>query len=445
MKKRLFSIGLLLLFAALVPLVGCAPATETRGAERAAAAAALFTAEKMQSALAGFIGDGSEGNDRADRTSFRDGERAAAKWLEQELLSYGYVAEAGYESSETPLQRPFTYGGEYNSQNVTAVYPSSAENAPQILLTANYDNLHGTIGNLRGAGGAGALQNGTGVAILLALAEALMTERPELPFDVRFVFFGASEVGLIGSEYYVSEQMTARERADTVLVVGVRRIGGDYTYLYTDEVDTMHGDLFLDTAKSASYAVKAQPRDIPYIPTEYKEGLPYATWGMIGDQIRFMSRDVNIVSLYGGNLETLNLGDIDGTNGTISYTADDTLAGLQAQYPAYGERMADAANLLYDAIRREDFLSVCRASAAEKYDYTWLTKPAVVTGIVLGILVLSGVGLIFLVRHFEKKYPIKPLVRKLKIAVFGMEYEKPDEENIFVDVQPNGRPPNPFE
>lgn len=445
MKKRLVSIGLLLLFAALVPLVGCAPATAARGAERAAASAALFTAEKMQSALAGFIGDGSEGNDRADRTSFRDGERAAAAWLEQKLLSYGYTAEAGYESSETPLQRPFTYVGEYNSQNVTAVYRSSAENAPQILLTANYDNLHGAIGNLRGVGGAGALQNGTGVAILLALAETLMTERPRLPFDVRFVFFGASEVGLIGSEYYVSEQMSARERADTVLVVGVRRIGGDYTYLYTDEVDTMHGDLFLDTAKSASYAVKAQPRDIPYIPTEYKEGLPYATWGMIGDQIRFMSRDVNIVSLYGGNLETLNLGDIDGTNGTISFTSDDTIAGLQAHYPEYGEKMADTAALLYDAMGREDFLTVCRSSAAEKYDYTWLTKPAVVTGIVLGILVLSGVGLIFLVRHFEKKYPIKPLVRKLKIAVFGMEYEKPDEENIFVDVQPNGRPPNPFE
>lgn len=73
MKKSLFSIGLLLLFAALVPLSGIASKTAALGAENATAATALFTAERMQSVLAEFIGDGSEGNDRADRTSFRDG------------------------------------------------------------------------------------------------------------------------------------------------------------------------------------------------------------------------------------------------------------------------------------------------------------------------------------------------------------------------------------
>lgn len=443
-KMRRYSI--LLAIIAMMALVSASffPTVRTVAAATASSAE-LFTEADMRQALAEFIGDGMAENSRADRTSFRDGERAAAAWLESKLLSLGYKPESGYEDAENPLLRPFTYLEEYKSQNVTAVYPSAEENAPQILLTANYDNNYGDIGNLSGVGGAGALQNGTGVAVLLAIAEALINQSPELPFSVRFVFFGASEVGLIGSGFFLSDQLSAAEREKIALVVGVRRIGVDYSYLYTDEVDTAHGDMFLETSQSGGYGVVAQPRSVPYIPAEYKEGLPYATWGMLGDQVRFMSRDMNIVSIYGGNLETMNVADIDGKAGTITYTSNDTLEGLQKYYPDYGKKMAEVAGLIYDTISKDDFIQVCLNSAQSRYDYTWLTKPAAVTGITLGILIVCGIVLVVLVRYFQKKYPLKPLVRKLKIAVFGMEYERPDEENIFVDVKTNGVPPNPFE
>ena len=435
MRGKRIAICLMIAVLAVLPMFrsSAAAAAET-------SAPPTFTEAQMKAALADFIGDGSEENTRVNRTSFRDGERAAAAWLEQKLLGYGYRPEG----TATSLQLPFTHNEEYKSQNVTAVYPAETAGAPQIILCANYDNLHSEIGNMMSNGGAGAMQNGTGVAILLTLAEALQQQQVKLPFDVRFVFFGASEVGLIGSNVYLTKQMSGAEKARTVLAVNFRRIGGDYTYLYADEVKTDHGALLLDTAKSSGLAIKAQPKSTPFMPAQYVDTLPYVNWGMLGDQSRLLSVGLHTVSLYGGNLETLSLSDIDGKAGSITYTSKDTIDGLEQYYPAYGVRMAEAAQLVYNAILREDFLPTCLQSAP--YDYTWLTKPVVVSGIVIGVLILMGVAIIVLVKIFEKKYPLQPLVRHLKIAVFGMDYETPDEENIYVDIQPkDGSPPDPFD
>lgn len=436
MRRKIIAAGLaLIVLSVCLPIFG---SLTTATAE--AAAASTFTEAQMKATLADFIGDGTEENTRVNRTSFRDGERAAAAWLEQKLLGYGYRPEG----NATSLQLPFTHKEEYKSQNITAVYPSETAGAPQIILCVNYDNLHSEIGNMMSNGGAGAMQNGTGVAILLSLAETLQREQVKLPFDVRFVFFGASEVGLIGSTVYLTDQMSGAEKMRTVLAINFRRIGGDYTYLYADEVKTDHGALLLDTAKTSGLAIKAQPKSTPFMPAQYVDTLPYVNWGMLGDQSRLMSVGLHTVSLYGGNLETISLSDIDGKAGNITYTSKDTIAGLETYYPAYGVRMAEAAQLVYNAILRDDFLPTCQQSSP--YNYEWLTKPVVVSGIVIGILILMGVVVIVLVKQFEKKYPLRPLVRHLKIAVFGMEYESPDEENIYVDIQSEaGDRPDPFD
>lgn len=51
------------------------------------------------------------------------------------------------------------------------------------------------------AGAPGADDNGSGVAVVLEIAEVL--RRTPLPMTVRFVLFGAEELGLLGSDYYV--------------------------------------------------------------------------------------------------------------------------------------------------------------------------------------------------------------------------------------------------
>lgn len=61
----------------------------------------------------------------------------------------------------------------------------------EIILSAHIDS----------AGTPGAEDNASGVAVLLELARTL--PKLNLPFRLRFVFFGAEEVGLLGSQAYV--------------------------------------------------------------------------------------------------------------------------------------------------------------------------------------------------------------------------------------------------
>ena len=93
---------------------------------------------------------------------------------------------------------------ELESRNVVAELKGSGDAV--VIVGAHYDIVPQTV--------AGANDNGSGTAIVLSLAEAL-AGRP-LPFTVRFVLFGAEELGLYGSRHYVaslSEPQLSRIKA----------------------------------------------------------------------------------------------------------------------------------------------------------------------------------------------------------------------------------------
>lgn len=432
MKKRLC----LAAAACLLLVVGLSFVPfQTRA--RAAGAASFFTPDAMERALTEFLGEGSDS--RVDRTSFTDAEKTAGNWLNARLTQLSEAAGGGL----TVGKHAFSYSEQYNSYNIDARY-KGADSTRQVILGANYDNLYGDIGNLKGNKAAGALQNATGVAVLLEIARYLVTQRPEYPFDVVLVFFGASEPGLIGSREYVNK-MTADARLNTLLMANIQRVGGDHLYVYDDEVKTMHGQLLLDAAAANGAEFRRQPASTPYIAAETVQGIPYTTWGMLGDQAGFMSSGINTVNIFGGRLGSLNLSNAETIGGGISYTSKDNLEMLKSRYPAYKQQMADIASMLTSALAREDFTSVCLASPIEKYNYTWLTKPVYVSIILVGVMALLGVALILIVKHFEKKYPYIPIKKSLKIAVFGMDYEQQNGNDIFVDIKPNDRPNNPFD
>ena len=78
------------------------------------------------------------------------------------------------------------------SRNVIAEMKGTGDSV--VVVGAHYDTVP--------EGSVGANDNASGTAIVLALAEALSGQ--PLPFTVRFVSFGAEEVGLLGSTHYVS-------------------------------------------------------------------------------------------------------------------------------------------------------------------------------------------------------------------------------------------------
>ncbi len=80
-----------------------------------------------------------------------------------------------------------------NSQNVIAELPGNTPN--WIVIGAHYDTASSSV--------PGAVDNGSGVGVLLELARVLAQEKHEMGYQI--VFFGAEEKGLVGSSYYVSQ------------------------------------------------------------------------------------------------------------------------------------------------------------------------------------------------------------------------------------------------
>ena len=80
----------------------------------------------------------------------------------------------------------------FESRNVVAELKGEGNGV--VIVGGHYDIVPQTA--------AGANDNTSGVALVLALAEALSAET--LPYSVRFIFFGAEEMGLYGSSHYVA-------------------------------------------------------------------------------------------------------------------------------------------------------------------------------------------------------------------------------------------------
>ncbi len=106
------------------------------------------------------------------------------EYIKQELGRFGQVQ----------IQNFLFNGTSY--QNIILDLPTTPKlkDKPPILIAAHYDTVFGSVG---------ADDNGTGVAVLLELAEYFSTHQANYP--LRFVAFDLEEYGLLGSRAYVDE------------------------------------------------------------------------------------------------------------------------------------------------------------------------------------------------------------------------------------------------
>lgn len=113
--------------------------------------------------------------------------------------------------------------------NVGGMLRGDGSSGKRLVIGAHMDHLgHGTSSSL--APGASAIHNGaddnaSGVATMLAIAEALAVIPAEArPYDVVFVAFAAEEMGLLGSKYLV-EHMSALERSSIAAMINFDMVG----------------------------------------------------------------------------------------------------------------------------------------------------------------------------------------------------------------------------
>ena len=103
------------------------------------------------------------------------------------------------------------------SRNVIADKPGAADDGRVVVLGGHYD----TVPSVPGAN-----DNGSGIATLLTIAREIADR--EYPFTVRFIAFGAEELGLRGSQHYV-DQLSDEEINATVAMLNFDALGSGPT------------------------------------------------------------------------------------------------------------------------------------------------------------------------------------------------------------------------
>lgn len=428
MKNKFKIISILLCAVVCVfALIACAPGAPEHDAS---APNYVISESELQNEFDLFI------TGREDRTSFTAAEMNAALYLQSRLIEFGY--------NEVELQEFKTSEGDVNnleSQNVVARYASGAEAAKHVIIGAYYDNRYSHA--YKGAAeyrSAGALANATGVATLLCIANYLMRNKPELGFDVTLVFFGGSFVTDAGARAYLrNDGFTKTDRDNTVLMVELQRLGVDHVYAFSDERKTQRETFFDRIAQENALDIYKPTQKSPIITgVSALEGVTYYRWAHNGMFSPFFESGIPTLNLVGANWETINFTDTESSvNANIAYTSEDNADTLKRLYPDYAQKMATAATLVIRSLEDEAFLPTLSADRDNFPDTSVLNKRWIWSLVVVGALLLGGVALFFAYAHINKKYPRSAPAAppKMKMAVFGMDYEDKSASDIFIDIR----------
>ncbi|WP_227002617.1 M28 family peptidase [Salicibibacter kimchii] len=159
--------------------------------------------------------------DIGERVAGSEGEAEAAAYMEDEFESLGYETsthEFGIEDDE-------------ESQNVIAVKEAEDVEDPEVIyLTAHYDTVPES---------PGANDNASGTGSLLEHARVMQ----DMPTDkeIRFVAFGAEEIGLVGASEYV-DQLSTDEIDRSKATYNLDMVGTDWDPASQLHVSTVDGD-----------------------------------------------------------------------------------------------------------------------------------------------------------------------------------------------------------
>jgi Zn-dependent M28 family amino/carboxypeptidase len=114
----------------------------------------------------------------------------------------------------------------FSSSNVIALLPGSGRKREYVVYSAHWDHLGRQPPLAGGAIFNGAVDNASGVAGLLMLAQSFTRTQPPPERSIAFIAFTAAEAGLLGSAYYVENPIIALRQTAGVLNLDAMHIGG---------------------------------------------------------------------------------------------------------------------------------------------------------------------------------------------------------------------------
>jgi hypothetical protein len=375
-------------------------------------------------------------DDCPNRTSFSEGEKEAAEWIAQEFESFGLEVKTQKFEAEFDSKK-------VSSQNVIGKLDLGKQK--QVIISAHYDNFYGS-DDIDGFGAEGAYNNGSGVGVMLSLAnrfsELEAQDDLDIDFNIVFLTLGADELGLYGAGNYV-KNMLSKEIQNTLLAVNLDCIGGgDYLYLYCDELPTVHEKYIKEIADKNNLPLRLPPAN-KKTATISTPTFPYLHYGLNSANYFFLTAGVNSAILFSRNWDTNNkIGMVESEkNRSIIYTKDDDRETLRKLYgDAYVQKMNAAANIVFHTLTDADFVQKMEQSSAQKPNYRWLINGSLMAYVKLGLIVIL-IAVVFLIsRNLNTRYPVPVITIKPAAppTVFGEEYDDKKTDN-------NNDNENPFE
>ena len=407
-------------------MFGC---SDTVAAYVAPDASATFAGFDYNAELGNFVGE----DKNKDRTAFSDEGKVVGEYLFTRLNGISGLATEKQEYSISLKNAGDTVA--LNAVNVISTYNKGKDK--RVAFFAHYDNMYGNIEALgaSGNGSSGIADNATGVVALISLAEAFAANAPSLDFTVDFVFTGSDEYGFSGTSKYLTDWIPSV--ADVLLAVNLETIVGSNINVYSDVVPTVQQKIFVGSGEVYDTVFTSLSKRSPLLPINLTGASEFSDYGQLSGAAEFIGRNVPVVSLFGWRV-----------NGFGYYEPEkDDYAAFVTNHTEFASAAKDVASLVYGAVTDERFVA-----AADKFTsgegYGFFNGGYFAYLAYLGLIIVLCVVLILVVKKLAKKFgnaaanPTSPA--KVKVAVFGPEYEDEESGDVIVDFR-EPENPDPFD
>ncbi len=370
------------------------------------------TATTVESKAYDYLVDFVSGENKST-VGYQERQKVRVNYLKNKALSMGYEASQIDESEKVKYVNRFNSNAIEEAINLKITKKATVDTKKFVVVAANYDNAEGLTEDILNSDGTSS--NGVGVATVLAIMEEI--KDIPLNFNVEFVFFGASEIGLQGSSYYVNQLKINNRLDDLLLMVNIWGIGaGDNSYLYDDEMHWKHYEYISNIASKNNLGFNKMPADKKVFGVvEPNIGLEYNHQALLSDVAPFIAKRLPTISLFSGNFTSK--GFVQSKNyGNLMQSSNDTIEKFNDVFGDKGKiQMNDAVALVKAVLTNDVFVDMMQTSINEKPDYSKFSTHndtiVIVTGVVVGLILLIMVVVYFVLKNRADKSndPIKPL------------------------------------
>jgi len=223
---------------------------------------------------------------------------AAAAHAGFKPIPMGLEVDAALHNSVRPI----------NSANVIAQLPGRSRHGEYVVFSAHWDHLGRDPARPGHNVFNGAIDNASGVAGLLTLAQSFVRTKPAADRTIVFLALTAGDAGLLGSEYYTENPIFSLRATAAVLNLDRLHFGGP-----TRDV-TVFGAGNTDLEEYARGAALLQGREVT--------PEPEPQWGLYFESDNFSFAEAGVPSLYAkGGLDDSARGPVWGRTRRDEYVA----------------------------------------------------------------------------------------------------------------------------